>query len=122
VSVPSAGQPLPLPPGVTMPPCMAQVPPPAAAGETRFTGQWSGAGFQTFRHVVEGPPGRVNLNLQGCTSSPGGETVAVYMADRNGNKKGGWRLFVIATRHGNGRSGTLVIPKPPRGQVTASVP
>lgn len=84
--------------------------------------RWQSAGFSTFRHVIEGPPGRVNLVLDACTSASGGETVAVYPVDRQGVRKTPRIMFVIATLRGNARSGSLVLPKPPPGQKVSKLP
>lgn len=102
-------------------------------GEKRPAGQYGGApmvlanrwnanDYTTFRHVIEGPPGKVNLSLKACTDASGGETVAVYLMDRNGARKTGWRMFVIATRKGNARSGSLTLPMPARGQTLSKLP
>lgn len=87
-----------------------------------FADHWSSDRFTTFRHVIEGPPGRVNLKLDACTSASGGETVAVYLTDAQGARRTGWRLFVIGTRNGNSRSGTLTLPPIARGRKIGRLP
>ena len=94
----------------------------AQQGPQVLANRWQSAGFSTFRHVIEGPPGRVKLVLDACTSASGGETVAVYPTDRQGVRKSPRIMFVIATLRGNARSGSLVLPQPPRGQKVSKVP
>jgi hypothetical protein len=94
----------------------------AAGVLAKFSNSWNSDEFSTFPHVIEGPPGKVNLVLDACTTAGGGETVAVYLADANGRRKTGWRQFVIATKQGNSRSGSLTLPKPAAGQNVSRVP
>jgi hypothetical protein len=77
---------------------------------------WSSDRFSRFSHVLEGEPGPVTLVLEGRSDMPGGETVAVYRADRAGRRQSGWRLFVIATRDGNVATAPFVIPAPGPGE------
>ena len=95
---------------------------PAESGAQVFENSWDSDSYTTFRHVLQGRPGRVKLTLDACTSASGGETVAVYLMDPSGARKTGWRLFVIGTRKGNSRSGTLVLPAPARGQAISKLP
>jgi hypothetical protein len=141
-----------LPPGVTIPNCLLNSPPADAivgekssgeaivgeksSGEAivgeksyapdpadmTFGDRWNASAYTTFKHMLVGPPGKVTLNLYGCSSSPGGETVAVYLADSSGNRKTGWRHFVIATRNGNNREGTFKLPPAPKGESLSRVP
>lgn len=94
----------------------------AEPGIQIFSNSWRSAGFTTFRHVIEGPPGRVNLVLDACTSASGGETVALYRVGPGGVRKPPRILFVIATLRGNARSGSVVLPRAPRGQRISRLP
>jgi hypothetical protein len=84
--------------------------------------RWSGTGFTTFKRVLVGRPGKHALGLYGCSSAGGGETVAVYLAGADGERKTGWRHFVIATRNGNSRTGTVTLPKAAAGQTLSHLP
>ena len=91
--------------------------------EGRVIGErWSGTGFTTFKRVLVGRPGKHALGLYGCSSAGGGETVAVYLAGADGERKTGWRHFVIATRNGNNRVGTITLPKAAAGQTLSRLP
>ena len=92
-------------------------------GEEGVIGErWNGTGFTTFKRVLVGRPGKHNLALYGCSSAGGGETVAVYLAGPDGERKTGWRHFVIATRNGNNRVGTITLPKAAPGQTLSRLP
>ena len=91
-------------------------------GPQVLANRWQSDRYTSFRHMIEGPPGRVNLVLDACTSASGGETVAVYPVDRRGVRKTPRIMFVIATLRGNARSASLVLPKPPRGQRISKMP
>ena len=92
-------------------------------GEEGIIGErWSGTGFTTFKHTLVGRPGKHGLSLYGCSSAGGGETVAVYLAGADGERKTGWRHFVIATRNGNSRVGTITLPKAAPGQTLSRLP
>ena len=96
---------------------------PTAIGQTAsFSNSWNSDRPTQFSHVLEAEPGKVTLTLKAKTTASGGETVAVYFADPQGNRKTGWRLFVIATRNGNGASKSVVIPKPRANHKTSKVP
>ena len=84
--------------------------------------RWSSTGFTTYKHVLVGPPGRRTLSLYGCSSAGGGETVAVYLMGPDGQRKTGWKHFVIATRNGNSRAGTVTLPPPAQGQALGRLP
>ena len=87
-----------------------------------FSNRWNSDRPTQFSHVLEAEPGNVTLTLTAKTTASGGETVAVYFADAQGNRKTGWRLFVIATRSGNSASKSVVIPKPKPNHKTDKVP
>lgn len=91
-------------------------------GSKSFSNRWSASGFTSYKHVLVGPPGRRTLSLYGCSSAGGGETVAVYLASADGERKTGWKHFVIATRNGNYREGTITLPKPAQGETLSRVP
>lgn len=84
--------------------------------------RWSATGFTTFKRVLVGRPGKHALGLYGCSSAGGGETVAVYLAGADGERKTGWRHFVIATRNGNNKVGTITLPKAAPGQTLSRLP
>jgi len=42
--------------------------------------------------VLDAEPGKVTLMLKAKTTASGGETVAVYFADAQGNRKTGWHV------------------------------
>lgn len=95
------------------------VPALAGAQTMSFSNSWDSDGFSEFRHTITGPPGRVNLQLDARTTAGGGETVAVYPVV--GGQRGKVRvMFVIATTKGNSRTGSITLPKPPRGQTASS--
>ncbi len=87
-----------------------------------FSNSWNSDRPTQFSHVLDAEPGKVTLTLKAKTTASGGETVAVYFADAQGNRKTGWRLFVIATRNSNGASKSVVIPKPKANHKTSKVP
>jgi hypothetical protein len=87
-----------------------------------FSNSWNSDRPTQFSHVIEAEAGKVTLTLKAKTTASGGETVAVYFADAQGNRKTGWRLFVIATRNGNSASKSVVIPKPKANHKTSKVP
>jgi len=91
-------------------------------GSKTFSNRWSASGFTSYKHVLVGPPGRRTLSLYGCSSAGGGETVAVYLTGADGERKTGWRHFVIATRNGNSRAGTVTLPQPAQGQALSRLP
>ena len=84
--------------------------------------RWSASGFTSYHHVLVGRPGRHTLSLYGCSSAGGGETVAVYLTGPDGQRKTGWKHFVIATRNGNSRAGTVTLPAPAQGQTMSRLP
>ena len=86
-----------------------------------FANSWNSDRPTQFSHVIDAEPGTVTLTLKAKTTASGGETVAVYFADAQGNRKTGWRLFVIATRNGNSASKSVVIPKA-KANHTSKVP
>jgi len=87
-----------------------------------WSNAWNSDRQSRFTHVIDAAPGKLTLTLKATTTAAGGETVAVYFADAKGNRKTGWRLYVIATRAGNGDSKSFVVPKPRENQKTTRVP
>lgn len=77
-----------------------------------FTNKWSSDRESRFEHVIEGVPGKMTLTLNAKLLSGSNDTVAVYFADAKGNKKTGWRLFVVTSRAGESASKSFVLPKP----------
>jgi hypothetical protein len=88
----------------------------------QFSNRWNSDRPTQFSHVLEAEPGNVTLTLKAKTTASGGETVAVYFADAQGNRRTGWRLFVIATGNGNSASKSVVIPQPKANHKTSKVP
>lgn len=87
-----------------------------------FSNSWNSDRPTQFSHVLDAEPGKVTLTLKAKTTASGGETIAVYFTDAQGNRKTGWRLFVIATRNGNSASKAVVIPKAKANHKTSKVP
>ncbi len=104
------------PPAETPPPeaapaveAPAEAPVEAEAGP--YTNAWSSAEFSTFHHTLQAPSGGAHtLTLQAQTDSPGGETVAVYLAGPSGEPQTGWRMFVIATTRGETATESVDFP------------
>jgi hypothetical protein len=93
-----------------------------AAVEGELANTWRSSTRSRFHHVLEAAPGRHRLTIQATTTSPGGETVAVY-PQTAGGERGGVRIgFVIATRAGSSEEMFVTIPQPPEGEATASLP
>ena len=91
-------------------------------GSKAYSNRWNTSGFTSYKHVLVCPPGRRTLSLYGCSSAGGGETVAVYLTGPDGKRKTGWKHFVIATRNGTTRAGTVVLPPPAQGQALSRLP
>ena len=87
-----------------------------------LSNSWRSSSRSRFHHVLEGAPGRYRLTIRATTSSPGGETVAVYPQTSAG-ERGSPRIgFVIATTQGNAEEMFVTIPQPPEGQTQGSLP
>lgn len=92
----------------------------AAAGE--HSRHWQSATRSRFYHVLEGEPGPYRLTIRATTTSPGGETVAVYPQTASG-ERGSPRIgFVIATTVGNAEEMFVTIPRPPEGETRGRLP
>jgi hypothetical protein len=77
-----------------------------------YTNAWDSAEFTTFNHTLAASgAGPHTLTLHAQTNSPGGETVAVYLADATGAPQTGWRMFVIATTQGETATETVEFPQ-----------
>lgn len=64
-----------------------------------YSNDWDSDQFSRFQHTLVAPSGGDHLlTLTATTDSPGGETVAVYLAGPAGEPLTGWRMFVIASR------------------------
>ena len=101
-------------------PSLAQPLPGAAAGDMSNT--WRSSERSRFHHVLEAEPGRHRLTITASTSSPGGETVAVY-PQTAGGERGSPRIgFVIATRAGNSEELFVTIPAPAEGETLGRLP
>jgi hypothetical protein len=93
-----------------------------AAVEGELANTWRSSTRSRFHHVLQAAPGRHRLTIQATTTSPGGETVAVY-PQTAGGERGGVRIgFVVATRAGSSEEMFVTIPQPPEGETTASLP
>lgn len=91
-----------------------------AAGE--HSRHWQSATRSRFYHVLEGTPGPYRLTIHATTTSPGGETVAVY-PQTAGGERGSPRIgFVIATTVGNAEEMLITIPRPPEGETQGRLP
>lgn len=92
----------------------------AASGE--LSNRWQSATRSRFHHVLEGNPGPYRLTIRASTTSPGGETVAVY-PQTAGGERGSSRIgFVIATTVGNAEEMFVTIPLPPKGETQGRLP
>lgn len=101
-------------------PSIAQPLPGVAAGE--MGNSWRSSTRSRFHHVLEAAPGRYRLTITASTSSPGGETVAVYPQTAAG-ERGSPRIgFVIATRAGNSEEMFVTIPAPAEGEALGRLP
>jgi len=98
------------------------VPAAALAQPQIFSDRWDSGGFSTFRHTIEGTPGRKQIRLDATTTAGGGETVAVYPVAADGQRGKARILFVIATTRGNTRAGSITLPPPPRGETLSRLP
>lgn len=87
-----------------------------------LSNSWRSSTRSRFHHVLEGAPGRYRLTIRATTTSPGGETVAVYPQTSTG-ERGRVRIgFIIATTKGNAREMFVTIPEPPRGETQGRLP
>jgi hypothetical protein len=66
-----------------------------------YANSWDSDDFSRFQHT---------LTLTATTNSPGGETVAVYLAGPGGEPSTGWRMFVVATTRGETATEVLEFP------------
>ena len=90
------------------------------AGE--LSNHWRSSTRSRFHHLLERTPGRYRLTIHATTTSPGGETVAVYPQTRGG-ERGSRRIgFVIATTVGNSEEMFVTIPPPPEGEALGRLP
>ena len=105
------------PPGAPAPEPAAEE---AAADETTavapdrgpYANSWDSNDFSRFRHTLQAPSGGEHmLTLSATTNSPGGETVAVYLAGPDGEPLTGWRMFVVASTRGETETQMLEFPE-----------
>lgn len=83
---------------------------------------WHSSGRSRFRHELQATPGRYRLTIRATTTSPGGETVALYPQTAD-DERGRVRLgFVIATRAGNSQEMFVTIQSPADGEALGSLP
>jgi len=96
---------------------------PTLSGEAgALSSRWQSATRSRFHHVLEGTPGPYRLTIRATTTSPGGETVAVY-PQTAGGERGSPRIgFVIATTVGNAQEMFVTIPRPPEGEMQGRLP
>ncbi|MEZ5959243.1 MAG: hypothetical protein R3C30_02295 [Hyphomonadaceae bacterium] len=84
---------------------------PAAADMGPYTNSWDSAEFSRFRHTLNATaPGTYDLTIAATTSSPGGETVAVYPVGPEGVPSTARVMFVIATTRGGTETERVTIP------------
>lgn len=95
---------------------------PGAAVADEMGNSWRSSTRSRFHHVLEADPGRYRLTIEASTSSPGGETVAVYPQTADG-ERGSPRIgFVIATRSGNSEELFVTIPQLADGASSGRLP
>jgi hypothetical protein len=76
-----------------------------------YANSWDSDDFSRFQHTLQAPSGGPHtLTLTATTNSPGGETVAVYLAGPGGEPSTGWRMFVVATTRGETATEVLEFP------------
>jgi hypothetical protein len=90
-------------------------------GPGDFCERWDSSTRTRFHHIITAPPGRARLHINARTSSPGGETVAIYPS--NYGERGNVRImFVIATTRGHAAVGHTNIPQPAPGENLGQLP
>lgn len=83
-----------------------------AADPGPYSNAWDSDDFSRFQHTLQAPSGGVHmLTLTATTNSPGGETVAVYLAGPDGEPLTGWRMFVVASTRGETATEELEFPE-----------
>jgi hypothetical protein len=76
-----------------------------------YTNSWNSAAFSHFSHTLRASvPGAQTLTLQAQTTSPGGETVAVYPIGPDGERQTARIVFVIATTRGESEDAAVEVP------------
>jgi hypothetical protein len=93
-----------------------------APGTGALSNRWRSSTRSRFRHVLEGPPGRYWLTIRATTTSPGGETVAIYPQTRSGDRGSPRIGFVIATTAGSNEDMVVTIPRSPEGKAQGRLP
>lgn len=90
-----------------------EAPAPAPTAEAGpYSNAWDSDEFSRFRHTLQAPSGGAHmLTLTATTDSPGGETVAVYLAGPDGEPLTGWRMFVVASTRGETATEELEFPE-----------
>lgn len=92
-------------------PAPVEAPPAPSVDLGPYTNSWDSAEFSRFRHTLNAAtPGAHTLTLQATTTSPGGETVAVYPIAANGEPATERILFVIADTGGTSGDVQVEIP------------
>lgn len=77
-----------------------------------YANAWDSNEFSRFQHTLQAPSGGAHtLTLSATTNSPGGETVAVYLAGPGGEPLTGWRMFVVASTRGETATEVLEFPE-----------
>lgn len=102
------------------PPPAAEAPAPAADAATEaapaadlgpYTNTWDSAEFSRFRHTLNAPAaGDYAVTLAATTTSPGGETVAIYPIGPDDAPATDRVMFVIATTGGGSETRSVTIP------------
>jgi hypothetical protein len=100
------------PPAAPPPEAPAAEAPPAPVSEFGpYSNAWDSDGLSGFRHTLSAPtPGAHTLTLQATTTSPGGETVAVYPIGSDGARQTTRIMFLIADTDGSSESESVEIP------------
>jgi hypothetical protein len=77
-----------------------------------FSNTWDSEEFSRFRHTLHAAvPGRHTIALAATTTSPGGETVAIYPVGEDGVASTARIMFVVASVRGETGSTTVEIPE-----------
>lgn len=103
------------PPATQAPASAQDVPAPApeapAVDLGPYTNSWDSAEFSRFRHTLHAAEaGDYQVTLAASTTSPGGETVAIYPIGPDGAPTTARVMFVIATVRGGSETRAVTIP------------
>jgi len=100
------------PPAAEPPATPAAEAPAPEANLGPYENDWDSAEFSRFDHTLHAAaPGDYVLTLSATTSSPGGETVAVYPISESGEPETARIMFVIASTRGETETRSIAIPE-----------